>query len=57
MPKFTTLARMKINGDFASPNLNAYVSHFERPVSPILRRLAKKVYVRLKKIDTDYIFQ
>lgn len=57
MPKFTTLARMKINGDFASPNLNAYVSHFERPISPILRRLAKKVYVRLKKIDTDYIFQ
>ncbi len=57
MPKFTTLSRMKINGEFVSPNLNAYVSHFERPVSPILRRLAKKVYVRLKKIDTDYIFQ
>lgn len=57
MPKFTTLARMKINGSFVSTNLNAYVSHFERPVSPILRKLAKKVYIRLKKIDTDYIFQ
>lgn len=57
MPKFTTLARMKINGNFVSPNLNAYVCHFERPISLILRRLAKKVYVRLKKIDTDYIFQ
>ena len=57
MPKFTTLARMKINGEFASPNLHAYVSHFERPISPILRKLAKKIYVRLKKIDTDYIFQ
>lgn len=57
MPKFTTLARMKINGVLVSPNLNAYVAHFEKPVSPILRRLAKKIYVRLKKIDTDYIFQ
>ena len=57
MPKFTTLARMKIQGEFVSPNLHAYVSHFERPISPLLRRLAKKVYVRLKKIDTDYIFQ
>jgi hypothetical protein len=56
MPKFTTLARMKLNGYFVSPNLNAYVSHFEKPYSPILRRLAKKIYVRLKKIDTDYIF-
>lgn len=57
MPKFTTMARMKIGGEFVSPNLHAYVSHFERPISPILRRLAKKVYVRLKKIDTDAIFQ
>jgi hypothetical protein len=56
MPKFTKLAKMKVNGEFASPNLNAYVSHFEQPFSPLLRRLAKKVYIRLKKIDTDYIF-
>jgi hypothetical protein len=57
MGRFTTLARMKLGGEFVSPNLNAYVSHFEQPVSPLLRRLAKKVYTRLKKIDTDYIFQ
>lgn len=57
MPKFTTLARMKIKDQYVSPNLNAYVSHFEKPVSPILRRLAKKVYVRLMKVDTDFIFQ
>ena len=57
MPKFTTLARLKVQDQLVSPNLNAYVSHFERPISPLLRRLAKKVYVRLKKIDTDYIFQ
>ena len=55
--RFTTLARLKVNGDYVSPNLHAYVSHFEKPISPLLRRLAKKVYVRLKKIDTDYIFQ
>lgn len=57
LPKLTTLARMKINEQYVSPNLNAYVAHFEKPVSPVLRRLAKKIYVRLKKIDTDYIFQ
>lgn len=57
MPKFTTLARMKIRDQFVSPNLHAYVSHFEKPISPLLRRLAKKIYIRLKKIDTDYIFQ
>lgn len=57
LPKLTTLARMKIGGEYVSPNLNAYVSHFDEPKSVLLRRLAKKVYVRLKKIDTDYIFQ
>ena len=56
MPKFTTLARFKVKEEFVSPNLNAYVSHFEKPKSPLLRKLAKKVYVRLKKIDTDFIF-
>lgn len=56
MPKFTTLARLKVQEAYVSPNLNAYVSHFEKPVSPILRRLAKKIYVRLQKVDTDTIF-
>jgi hypothetical protein len=56
MPKFTTLARLKVQDQFVSPNLNAYVSHFEKPISPLLRRLAKKVYVRLQKVDTDFIF-
>lgn len=56
MPKFTTLARLKVKSEYVSPNLNAYVSHFEKPISPLLRRLAKKVYVRLMKVDTDHIF-
>lgn len=57
MPRFTALARLKTQDQLVSPNLNAYVSHFEKPISPLLRKLAKKIYVRLKKIDTDYIFQ
>jgi len=56
MPKITTLARLKVHDQFVSPNLNAYVTHFEKPFSPLLRRLAKKVYVRLQKVDTDFIF-
>lgn len=56
MPKFTTLAKFKVQDCYVSPNLNAYVSHFERPISPLLRRLAKKIYIRLQKIDTDNIF-
>jgi predicted HicB family RNase H-like nuclease len=56
MPKFTTLARLKVQEQYVSPNLNAYVSHFEKPISPLLRRLAKKIYVRLMKVDTDHIF-
>jgi hypothetical protein len=56
MPKFTTLAKFKVQDCFVSPNLNAYVSHFERPISPLLRLLAKKIYIRLQKIDTDNIF-
>lgn len=57
LPRLTALARMKINEQYVSPNLNAYVAHFDQPKSILLRRLAKKIYVRLKKIDTDYIFQ
>ena len=56
MSRLTTLARFKVNERYVSPNLNAYVAHFEKPISPLLRRLAKKVYVRLMKVDTDHIF-
>jgi hypothetical protein len=56
MTRFTTLARLKVQEQYVSPNLNAYVSHFEKPISPLLRRLAKKVYIRLQKVDTDAIF-
>ena len=55
MSRISTLARFKLNGRFVSPNLNAYVSHFDAN-DPILRSIIKKVYVRTQKIDTDFIF-
>lgn len=56
MTRLTALARLKIKDSYVSPNLSAYVAHFEKPISPLLRKLAKKVYVRLQKVDTDHIF-
>lgn len=56
MPKFTLLAKLKIKEQYVSPNLNAYVAHFKESDPELLKRLAKKVYVRLQKVDTDAIF-
>jgi len=56
MPKFTSLSRLKVAGNYASPNLLEYVSHFENLNNPVLRTLAKKVYIRLMKVDEDSIF-
>lgn len=55
MSRVSTLARFKIKERFVSPNLNAYVSHFDIN-DPILKSIIKKVYVRTQKIDTDFIF-
>lgn len=56
LPKFSTLAKMRIGGQFVSPNLNAYVGHFGNTDSPISKLLSKKIYIRLQKIDTDFVF-
>jgi hypothetical protein len=56
MPKFTLLAKLKIKDQYVSPNLNAYVAHFKDHNPELLKQLAKKVYVRLQKVDTDAIF-
>lgn len=56
MPKFTSLSRLKVGGNYASPNLLEYVTHFENVNSKVLRTLAKKIYVRLRKVDEDAIF-
>jgi hypothetical protein len=56
MPKLSKLARMKVRDQYVSPNLLAYISHFGDMSNPLLRTLAKKIYIRLQKVDTDYIF-
>lgn len=56
MNKFSSLSKFKIQNQLVSPSLNAYVSHFGNIGDGLVKRLAKKVYVRIKKIDTDYIF-
>lgn len=56
MSKFTSLSRLKIRNCYVSPSLFVYVKNFENLNSPVLKTLAKKVYVRLQKVDTDCIF-
>ena len=54
--RLSYLSKFKIQNKFVSPNLNAYVQHFGGVEHPVIKRLTKKVYIRLKKIDTDYVF-
>ena len=56
MSKFTSLSRLKIQSCYVSPSLFVYVKGFDNLDNSVLRRLAKKVYVRLQKVDTDHIF-
>ena len=56
LPKFQTLGRLKFNEKYVSPQLAAYFGQFDNLNHPVLRILAKKVYVRLMKVDTDFIF-
>jgi hypothetical protein len=56
MSKLTALARFKIKDHLVSPNLSSYLNEFGGIDNQLIRKLAKKVYVRLQKIDTDAIF-
>ena len=56
MQRLSYLSKFKIQNRFVSPNLNAYVQHFGGVEHPVIKRLSKKVYIRLKKIDIDYVF-
>lgn len=56
MSRFISLGRIKFNGEYVSPALYAYINQFGTISDPVIKRLAKKVYVRLQKVDTDYIF-
>lgn len=54
--RISTLAKLKFNDHYVSPNLSAYVNQFTDLDDPVLKRLAKRVYIRLQKVDTDCIF-
>jgi hypothetical protein len=56
MTTFNRLGKLKFHGKFVSPCLAAYFGQFESVNHPVLKKLAKKIYVRLQKIDTDAIF-
>ena len=56
MSKASALAKLKFNGRYVSPNLAAYFGQFGDIHHPLLKKLAKKVYIRLQKIDTDAVF-
>lgn len=56
MTKFNSLCKLKFNDQYVSPCLSAYYGQFHSLDHPILKLLAKKVYVRLQKVDTDFIF-
>jgi len=56
MGKFHSLCKLKFHGRYVSPCLASYFGQFNSVQNPILKRLAKKVYVRLMKVDTDHIF-
>lgn len=56
MPHFSSLARLKLNQMYVSPTLTDYVSNFGSVDHPVIQLLAKKIYIRLQKLDTDCIF-
>jgi hypothetical protein len=56
MGRFHSLGKLKFQGRYVSPCLASYFGQFDSIQNPILKRLAKKVYVRLQKVDTDHIF-
>ena len=56
MPHLVSLSKLKFNNQYVSSNLYAYVNQFGNTSNPIIKRLAKKIYVRLQKVDTDCIF-
>lgn len=56
MHNIDKLSRFKLSGQFASPCLGMYLGAFPNTEDPVVQQLAKKIYVRLMKVDTDCIF-
>ncbi len=55
MTRMAILSKMKQSTILISPNLRAYVQHFNN--NPLLKRLAKKVYKHLNSLDSNQIFR
>jgi len=55
MTKMTILSKMKTGTQLISPNLRAYVQHFNN--NPLLKRLAKKINKHLISLDSNQIFR
>ena len=56
LSKFKLLSKLRLQHNLVSPNLFAFVRVFDQVDENVLRRLMKKVFKHLKKIDTDLIF-
>lgn len=56
LSKFSGLCKLKFNGKYVSPSLSAYYGQFGNTNSPLIKKLSKKIYVRLRKVDTASIF-
>jgi hypothetical protein len=56
MHRFSSISRLKMRENYVSPNLNAYIDAFGNLPNTTIKKLAKKVYVRIQKLDTDCIF-
>ena len=56
MHNISTLGRFKLNRQFVSPCLSMYLGEFPNTTDPVIKNLTKKIYIRLKKIDTDVVF-
>lgn len=54
MSRLSVMSKMRSGTNYAIPMLHAYIGHFG--FSPIIKRLAKKVYKHLDSIDRQYIF-
>jgi hypothetical protein len=54
MTRLSILSKMKIDAQYVSPNLKAYIDHFG--ICNLTKRLAKKVYKNLDSLDKNQIF-
>lgn len=51
-----TVSRLRLGGNYVSPSLSMYCGEFTTTSNPVIKRLVKKVYTRLRKVDTDSVF-